>query len=424
MDAAVYWYVILGTLLVALAVGNAVVRRLPLTAAIVYLAVGYALGPHGAGLLNFHPLSDSRLLERFTEIALIISLFTAGLKLRLDPRDRLWREPLRLAFVSMTVTVALIAAVGVTLLGLPLGVAILLGAVLAPTDPVLASEVQVAEPGDRDRLRFALTGEAGLNDGTAFPFVMLGLGLMGLHPVGPSFSRWILLDVLWSTAGGLAIGALLGRGVGLLVRRIRRQSEEEIVLDDFVAMGLIALAYGAALLAHTYGFLAVFAAGLAVRPEPPREEDEGPEKEEAHVGRAVLLFNEQMERIAELGVVVLLGGMLSLDYLPLGLAWFAPFLFLVVRPLSVAVGLAGKRVSRHRRWLLSWFGIRGVGSIYYLMFALNRGVPRELAAQITALVLGVVALSAVVHGISVGPLMRWYERREAPQAGDGRSGAA
>ncbi|HSN68707.1 MAG TPA: cation:proton antiporter, partial [Thermoanaerobaculia bacterium] len=129
MDVAVYWYLILGILLVALAAGNVLVRRLPLTAAIVYLAAGYALGPHGANLMTLHPLDDSGILERFTEIAVIISLFSAGLKLRLDPRDRLWREPLRLAFISMTVTVALIAAAGVTLLGLPLGIAILLGAV-------------------------------------------------------------------------------------------------------------------------------------------------------------------------------------------------------------------------------------------------------------------------------------------------------
>ncbi|HEY0593890.1 MAG TPA: cation:proton antiporter [Thermoanaerobaculia bacterium] len=412
MGAPVYWYFILGILLLALAAGHAMVRRLPLTAAIVYLAAGYLLGPRGAELFDFHPLVDSRLLERFTELAVIISLFTAGLKLRLDPRDRLWREPIRLASVSMTTTVALIAAAGVTFLGLPLGVSILLGAVLAPTDPVLASEVSVADPGDRDRLRFSLTGEAGLNDGTAFPFVMLGLGLMGLHPVGPAFSRWLLVDVLWGTIGGLAIGAILGRGVGLLIRRIRRRSEEEIVLDDFLSIGLIALAYGSALLLHAYGFLAVFAAGLAVRPEPPRPEDAPEEAEAAHVGRAVLLFNEQLERIAELGVVILLGGMLSADYLPIGLVWFLPFLFLVVRPLAVAVGFVGRSVPRDRRWLISWFGIRGVGSIYYLMFAINRGMPRDQAAMLAALVLSVVAVSVLAHGVTVTPLMRWYDRRE------------
>ena len=417
MDVATYWYLILGILLIALAAGNVMVRRLPLTAAIVYLAAGYALGPHGANLITLHPLDDSGLLERFTEIAVIISLFSAGLKLRIVPKDRLWREPLRLAFISMTVTVALIAAAGVTVLGLPLGVAVILGAALAPTDPVLASEVQVADPGDRDRLRFALTGEAGLNDGTAFPFILLGLGLMGLHEVGAGFSRWILVDVVWAIVGGLAVGALLGRGVGLLTRRIRRQSEEEIVLDDFLAIGLIALAYGAALMIHAYGFLAVFAAGLSVRPGPPvTEQSRESEAKAAHVSRAVLLFNEQMERIAELAIVILVGGMLSAEYLPLGLAWFIPFLFLIVRPVSVTVGLIGMKIPNYRRLLLSWFGIRGIGSIYYLMFALNRGVPRDEAAQITALVLSVVAFSAILHGMSVSPLMKWYEtrRRAAP----------
>jgi NhaP-type Na+/H+ or K+/H+ antiporter len=416
MQPAVYWYLILGLLLVILAAGHATVRRLPLTAAIVYLGAGYLLGPHGAELFAFHPLEDSRILERLTEIAVIISLFSAGLKLRLDPRDHLWREPFRLAFISMTVTVVLVAIVGVALLGLPLGMAIILGAVLAPTDPVLASEVLVADAGDRDPLRFTLTGEAGLNDGTAFPFVMLGLAVMGLRPAGPAFSRWLMIDVVWGIVGGLAIGALLGRGVGILVRRIRRTSAEEIVLDDFLAIGLIALAYGCALVAHTYGFLAVFAAGLALRPEPARPEDDPVGAESAHVGQAVLLFNEQMERIAELGIVILVGGMISLDYLPMGLVWFVPFLFLVVRPISVWIGLSGKKVSGDRRMLISWFGIRGVGSIYYLMFAINSGIPGKEAAQITALVLSVVAISAVFHGISVTPLMKWYERRHRRSA--------
>src|ERR671914_1673776 len=131
------------------------------------------------------PVRWPGLLERLTEFAVIVSLFTAGLKLRLPLSEKRWRLPLRLASVSMALTVGLIAAVGVLGLGLPLGAAVLLGAVLAPTDAVLASDVRVEHPADRDKLRFSLTGEAGLHDGTAFPFVMLGLGLMGLHELGP-----------------------------------------------------------------------------------------------------------------------------------------------------------------------------------------------------------------------------------------------
>lgn len=175
------WYLVAGLLFVAMALGGSVLKRLPLTTSLLYLAVGLAIGPHGLALLDAHPVTESAVVERVAEVAMIVSLFTAGLKLRVDWRDPRWGLPIRLAFGSMAVTVGLIALAGVSGLGLSLGEAILLGAILAPTDPVLASDVQVADPRDQDRLRFALTGEAGLNDGTAFPFVMLGLGLLGYH---------------------------------------------------------------------------------------------------------------------------------------------------------------------------------------------------------------------------------------------------
>ena len=151
------------------------------------------------------------------------------------------------------------------MLGLSFGAAVLLGAILAPTDPVLASAVQVESSGDRDRLRFSLTGEGGLNDGAAFPFVMLGLGLLGLHDLGVGGWRWWTVDVIWATAGGLMIGGALGALIGTLVVYLRARHKESIGLDEFLALGLIALAYGLAVLSHTYGFLAVLAAGMALQ---------------------------------------------------------------------------------------------------------------------------------------------------------------
>jgi sodium/hydrogen antiporter len=175
------WFIITGVLLIAMAVAGTVVQRLPLTTSMVYLTVGLALGSHGLGFIRLDPVPEAAVLERLTEVAVIISLFTAGLKLSLPMDDARWLIPIRLAFASMALTVGLLASIGVAMLGLPLGAAILLGAILAPTDPVLASDVQVQHAEDVDPLRFTLTGEAGLNDGTAFPFVMLGLGLLGLQ---------------------------------------------------------------------------------------------------------------------------------------------------------------------------------------------------------------------------------------------------
>ena len=431
MDATV-WYVLAGAVLVVMALAGSLLQRLPLTAALLYLALGVTVGPFGAGLITLDPVADSGLVELLTEVAVIVSLFTAGLKLRVPFRDAIWRLPLRLASVSMVLTVGLVAAAGVFLLGLPIGAAVLLGAILAPTDPVLASDVQVEHPTDRDRLRFGLTGEAGLNDGAAFPFVMLGLGLLGAHELGAFGWRWLALDVLWATAGGLGIGFLLGAAVAWLVLYLRRRHREAVGRDDFLALGLIALAYGVALLLHTYGFLAVFAAGLALRRVEAAESGETPPRDvvvaagadeaaiatdatkaPAYMAQAVLGFNEQLERIAEVAAVVLVGALLTPAVLAeaAGLWWFALLLFLVVRPIAVCVGLVGARATGQQRALMGWFGVRGVGSVYYVMYALQHGVPADLAARLVALTLGVVAVSVVLHGVSVTPLMRWYEGR-------------
>src|SRR5262249_52303469 len=150
--------------------------RLPLSTAMLYLLAGVAVSPLGFGLAAMTTRSDSTLIEHLAEVVVLLSLFTSGLKLSVGLSDGRWLLPVRLAVLSMIVTVVLVTAAGVWLLGLSIGAAVLLAGILAPTDPVLASDVQVEKPSDRDRLRFALTGEAGLNDGTAFPVVLLGLG--------------------------------------------------------------------------------------------------------------------------------------------------------------------------------------------------------------------------------------------------------
>ncbi len=423
-------YVIIGALLLVMALSMSLLKRLPLTTSLLYLAVGILLGPFFLGLIQLDPVEHSSLLEKLTEVAVIISLFTAGLKLRLPLSEKGWRLPLRLALVSMPVTVGLVALIGVVGLNLPLGGAVLLGAILAPTDPVLASDVQTEHPWDVDSLRFSLTGEAGLNDGTAFPFVMLGLGLLGLHDLGEFGWRWLALDVLWASVGGLSVGSILGTLVGRCVLYLRREHKEAIGTDDFLALGLVALSYGSALLIGTYGFLAVFAAGIALRrieryhadgsAEEIKSMSVSGEVEEiatdrerapAYMAQAVLGFNQQLERIGEVAVVVLVGGMLSVRYLSFDALWFVLVLLLVVRPISAWLGLLGSSTSLAQRSLIGWFGIRGIGSIYYLAYAINHGLTPQLATDLVGLTLTIVAVSILVHGISVTPLMRLYEKR-------------
>lgn len=431
------WLIVVGLLLIVMALSGTVLRRLPLSASMLYMFAGLAVGPHWLDLISPDPRQHTLLLERLTEIVVLISLFTAGLKLSPGLRDRRWLLPLRLAVISMIVTVMGVAVVVHYLLGWHWGACILLGAILAPTDPVLASDVQIHRPGDRDRLRFALTGEGGLNDGAAFPFVMLGLGLMGLHEIGSFGWRWVLMDVLWAATMGPAVGALLGLAVGRLVLYLRREHKEAVGLDDFLAMGLIALSYGVAQMLHTYGFLAVFAAGVALRQlEQSQTRNEtsqmaaaqarvagdkaladavavDPQHAPAFMAQAVLSFNEQLERIGEVAVVVTIGAMLWAVQWHSGAWWLVPLLLLVIRPVSVALGLFRASATTAQRWLIGWFGIRGVGSLYYLMFAINHGVPASLAEPLIALTLSVVVTSIVVHGISVTPMMAAYEKATA-----------
>jgi sodium/hydrogen antiporter len=405
----------------------------PVSTSMLYLLAGLAVSPLGLGLLAADPRWNTVLLERLTEMVVLVSLFTAGLKLSPALRDRRWLLPLRLALVSMVVTIALVASAAWLLLGWPVGAAVLLGAIVAPTDPVLASEVQVHRPGDRDRLRFALTGEGGLNDGTALPFAMLGLGLLGLRDIGEHGWRWWVLDVFWSSAMGPVIGALLGLAVGRLVLYLRREHKEAVGLDDFLALGLVALSYGVTQWLHANGFLAVFAAGLALRhleqsektgestqqaveqarADPDKSVADAiavdPHHAPAFMAQALLGFIEQVERIGEVAVVVTIGAMLWGVRWHSAAWWFVPLLLLVIRPASVALGLLRSSSLTGQRWLIGWFGIRGVGSLYYLMYAINRGIAPQLVDSLVELTLPVIVTSIVVHGISVTPLMTAYE---------------
>lgn len=424
------WAIIIGALLISMVLSGSLLKRLPLSTAMLYLAAGIALGPAGWELLRPNPLLHPLFLEHLSEIAVVISLFAVGLKLGLPITDRRWRLALRLVLISMTVTVGLIAVIGVYALELPLGAAILLGGILAPTDPVLASDVQVESAEDRDALRFSLTGEGGLNDGAAMPFVLLGLGLLGLDDIGLFGLRWLTVEVLWAIPAGVLIGLALGTLIGKLVVYLRSRHRETLDLDEFLALGLMALTYGVAELAAANGFLAVFAAGIALQrikgritghepgmadasSERVQEGDMDPARASESMMQGVRGFNEQLERIAEVTVVLAVGAMLSFIPFDLGVLLFVFVLFIVIRPVSVWLGLLGSRTAADQSRLIAWFGIRGIGSVYYLMFAISHGLPSPLAEQFISITLTAVAASVVLHGISVTPLMTIYSHRKA-----------
>lgn len=402
-----------GTVLLALALADRAVRRAPLAPAVVYLGVGWA-----AGALLGAP--DAPAIERqigwlavSIEAAVLVSLLAVGLRLRAPPTLRVWRVAGALAGLGMAATVALGAAAAVWLLQLPWPMALLLAAVLAPTDPVLASEVQIRDATDRDAVRVSLTAEGGLNDATALPAVMLALGFLGLHTLGPQGLGWAWRDLLWPIGGGALLGLALGRACGHLLRR-RLAAGDTLARDELLYVGLLALAFGLARASGTSTFIAVFAAGVSLLSSPLARGPAGALSERLHA------FGARIERLVEAATVLALGFALH-GVRPGAMEWlFGLALALVVRPLAVllVVRRHGREgVTRGQRRLLAWFGIRGVGSLYYAAFALEHGVTGGAAAELLRATLAALAVSVLLHGVSATPLMNAYHRRAEARRG-------
>jgi NhaP-type Na+/H+ or K+/H+ antiporter len=428
MSLLAEWCLTIGAVLVSMVLIGSIVERLPFTPAILYLGAGYAIGAGGAALHGLHPIADATLIRILSEIAIAISLFAVGLTLRAPISRHAWRVPLLLAVPAMILTIALLAIAAWKICGLPPGVALVLAAILAPTDPVLGADVHVERPGDRDYVRFGVTAEGGLNDGLAMPAVILGLGALGLRKLGPWATEWVLWDVLWLPLGGLAIGWFVGILIGRLVLYLRSRHRLAIGLEEFLGFGVIALAFGAAGVVDASEFLSVFAAGLALRnierrtsatvginPDAVSIDDKeaavDPDRAAAHMAQTLLAFNTQVEHIAELALVMVVGGLLASVELEWQSFALAAILFAIARPVSVAATLAGTATQPAQTRLIAWFGIRGIGSLYYLAFVIEAGLAEPWASRLTSIVLTVVATSIVVHGVSATPLMHRYYHR-------------
>ncbi|RIH90396.1 K(+)/H(+) antiporter NhaP [Calidithermus terrae] len=443
MMAFIDWVALTGLVLLVIGLASAYLKPLPISSGVIFLLIGVGIGPLGLGLLDLNTIATSNWLERLTEVVVIVSLFVGGLKLRLPLRHKAWVAAYRLAGPVMLLCIAGVALVGHYLLGLTPAAALLLGAVLAPTDPVLASEVAVEDASDRDRLRYGLSGEAGLNDGTAFPFVVFALLLIEHQGrLGGWVGEWALERLLWAVPAGLLLGGLMGWGVGRLAFYLRSRNASASS-GDFLALALIALAYAGAEFIHAWGFLAAFAAGVGlrqaevqtVRRNPPDAVPPAPaavdlERQPAEqlvrhpmteemirqpavasgaVVHEVLTFGQTLERLLATFTIILVGVLASVDWDWRGLV-LAGLLFFLIRPLAVWVGLLGTPTTARQRLLMGWFGIRGIGTLYYLGYAIGEGVGRSRAVDVTGLAVTVVAASIVLHGVSSTPLLNWYHR--------------
>ena len=410
MDNYILNLLVIGLLLLTVTLGSGWIGRLPLSYALIYLLVGIGLGPYGFKLIQLRP--EAQFLERLTEFVVIVSLFSCGLKMNRPLNLWTWNSTARLIGFLMPISIFGVACVGHFFLKLDWGPAILLGAILAPTDPVLASEVQLAHIEDRDELRFGLTSEGGLNDALSFPFVYFGIYSLKDSNWQNWFKEWVAIDLIWAIAAGIVMGILVAKAVTWFDKQLQRFRPVDELMEDFIALSTILLTYSLTEVVNGYGFLAVFVAGMVVQ-----QSYRNPEKPLSQ-----LHFTERIEKLMEIGTILILGSLLRLEPM-LAFAGesllVAGLLIVAIRPVGAWISTIGSSFHPARRWLFGWFGIRGVGSLYYLTYAFGKGLKGELGEKIAWITYTTVVISVIVHGISSTPLMSWYEHRikgnSAPQ---------
>ena len=375
------------------------------SASLIYLGLG-ALAALAIQLLDVEwldPLDDAKLIEHVAEVALIFALFSSGLKLDRSLRWREWGSVVRLLAIAMPLTIAGVALFASQVIGLSLGAALLLGAILAPTDPVLAGDIGVGPPGDEaeHEPNFALTAEAGANDGLAAPFVLLGIFIAEKGGTGldrrvaagrrPLRLRW----PAWRSAPPY------GWAAAWSVHVLRDRELLAPAFDGYHAIATALITYGLAEVAGGYGFLAVFVGGLAFRRYEHGHELNG----RVHAGA------EQVEKFMELAVILLLGSLLSSAGLgePGWAGWLlAVVLLVVIRPLAVLLSLLGaKSRARAAASFVAWFGVRGVGTLYYAATVVAGGALSGGEEEVVVwTAIACVIVSIVVHGVTGGPALR------------------
>lgn len=374
------------------------------SAAVIYLGLGFvaAVGLHVLDVQPLDPLEGSRIPERVSEVAIVLAVFTAGLSIERLVSVRQWRSVAVLLLVVMPLTIGAVALFATQAMGLSLAAAIILGAILAPTDPVLAGDVGLSPPGESDHAhdpQFSLHTEAGLNDGFAAPFVLAGV-LIATEGGTGWIGGWVLVDVLYAIGVATLIGAVAGYCVAAATVRLRDRDFLSHDFDAFVALGAVLLIYGAVEAVGAYGFVGVFWAGFTFR----RYEFEHEVNRRIHDGA------DEYAKLFELASILLLGSLVTFDGLgePGVAGWLlAPLLLLVIRPAIVLPLSAGSLLGWGQRFFLAWFGVRGIAALFYAAYVAHTGAlsPGETATVFWT-TMAVVMVSIVVYGVSASPLTR------------------
>ena len=402
MDSYILSLAIIGLAALSMAWMPYLSQKIRISYAVIYVAIGilfYSL--FGNVLPTPNPIKYADYAQHLTELVVIISIMGTGLKIDQPFSFKTWSIPFRLVTITMLLCIGLMFLLGRYVLGFNIASALLLGAALAPTDPVLASDVQVGPPMEdvKDNVRFSLTAEAGLNDGVAFPFTWLAIAL-AMMTVNKNFDvgSWVFYDLIYRIVAGVGIGYAMGRFLAYLVFYLPDKKNFVVIKDGFVGIAATLLVYGVTELLHGYGFIAVFVTAITLRNSELNHQ----------LHRELHNFTDQVERILVAIVLILFGGCLAsgiLNYLTWQMVLVGLAFIFIIRPVSGFLGLTGIPVHRKEKLAISFFGIRGIGSFFYLAFATNLyffGYEKELWSLVSFIVL----VSVIIHGLTANKVMR------------------
>ncbi|HEV7527645.1 MAG TPA: sodium:proton antiporter [Solirubrobacteraceae bacterium] len=404
---------VLGVLLMLGALVSGLARRSMLSLAALFVLAGFLLGNGGLDLVDFR--ARSGFVEDLAFAALIVILFRDGLEVEGEMLQRAWHLPLRKLVLAMPLTTIIVAVAARALVGLSWTESFLLGALLAPTDPVLTSSI-VTNPRVPRLVRHSLNLESGLNDGLALPAVLAFLAALSADSGNFVWWRFVLQDVGLGFIYGIACGWI----ASLLMPRESDGGEGERPADERIpthqrslfALGVAFATYGVTVISPKgNGFIAVFVAAIVLSVRRPDVR--------AHFERN----SEDIVEIVKLGIFLVFGSLLTVHAFTregwVALA-FVAVTFLVARPLAVWIALIGTRTDAATRLFMGWFGPKGVASMTFALIVLDRQIAGGVRIfDLTALV---VFCSIILHGISDTPGANWMARR-AERAG-GETGVA
>lgn len=390
----------IGLASLAMAWMPSIAQRTKISYAIVYVLFGMLIYSLVPALPDANPFNNPAVSVHITELVVLISLMGTGLKIDQPFSFKSWKIPFRLVSVTMLLSIAAVTALAYYVLKFDIASSILLGAVLAPTDPVLASDVQVGPPLEEkhDEVRFSLTAEAGMNDGTAFPFTWLALLAASSALTGQTVAEWFLRDVLYRMVAGVAMGYMMGRLLAYLVFTLPQKREVVVVRDGFVGIAATLLVYGLTELVWGYGFIAVFVTAITLR------------NLELHhkYHRKLHDFTEQIERVLVAIVLLLFGGTLAhgiLSSLNTTMVWISLGFVLLIRPLTGLIAILHNKFHIKEKLAIAFFGIRGMGSLFYLSFAVNKEV-FKFEKELWSIVSFIIVLSILIHGLTATTVFR------------------